>query len=83
MRKTFCDLCGAECVNTSVTVSAETRQHTSRGEQVSYSYTKPAELCLACYRPVRDLLGLTEVVVETDELAMAAPMPVMMTSSHP
>jgi hypothetical protein len=48
MRKTFCDTCGTECVNTVVQVNVTTMHQTQDGIHAGVDEYKPAELCVGC-----------------------------------
>ncbi len=75
MRRTFCDRCGAQCVNTTVRLHGAIEHSTSAGEQVGYDEIRPVEVCAACYRLVKKLLGLEEIPQERDtDSVMASPV---------
>ena len=59
MKKTFCDGCGTECVNSTVHLSGAIIHSTSRGEQVGYDDMRPAELCTGCFAPIQKALNIT------------------------
>lgn len=66
MRKTFCDRCGVQCVNTVVHLHGAIEHTTSRGENVGHDEIRPVELCDGCYGLVKELVGLTEIPQERD-----------------
>jgi hypothetical protein len=57
MRKTFCDRCEAECVNTVLVVRLHVQHTTRRHEFIDADEMTPAELCAACGELVKDALG--------------------------
>jgi len=80
MRKTFCDGCGAECINTTVHLNGAVSHTTNQGEQVGYDDIKPVELCLDCFAPIQKALGMTVRPQEMDgpvraDYAMARDIP--------
>jgi hypothetical protein len=70
MRKTFCDRCGEQCVNTIVHLYGTVEHQTNQGEQVGGDDIKQVELCNRCFKLVQELVSLT---VRPQEMAMAAP----------
>ena len=58
MRKTYCDGCGAECVNRVIVLQGSIQHHTNRGEQVGWDDLKPVELCQDCFEPIQKTLGI-------------------------
>ncbi len=75
MRKTYCDRCGVQCVNTMVHIHGVIQHQTSQGESVGSDEIKPVEICLECYRLVKELLDLTEIPQEMDrDSVMAGPV---------
>ncbi len=50
MRRTFCDRCGGECVNTVGHLYGVIEHLTSGGEQVGQDELKPVDLCHSCIR---------------------------------
>lgn len=48
MKKTFCDVDGKQCVNTTVYVHIQVQHHTKDGQIVGEDYFKPIEVCTDC-----------------------------------
>jgi len=79
MRKTFCDRCEKQCVNTIVHIYGTIEHQTSQGEVVGGDDIKPVELCKTCFDLVYDLLGLVirpQEMARDSEMAMAVHRPV-------
>ena len=57
VRKTFCDRCGAECVNTTGHFGGHVEHTTSKGETVGIDEIEPMHLCNACIDVAQALLG--------------------------
>lgn len=58
MRKTFCDRCGAWCVNTTAHFGGHVEHTTSKGETVGIDEIESLDLCKACIEAAREFLGL-------------------------
>lgn len=56
MKRTFCDRCGKQCVNTTISVRIETLHHTSAGEFVGEDSNKPIEICKDCGREMEEFM---------------------------
>ena len=56
MRKTFCDRCGEECVNSVVHVHISETHTTNRAEVVGDDEYAPAELCHSCGDALKEFL---------------------------
>lgn len=67
MQKTFCDKCGAECVNYKMIVQGHVEHSTSQGEEVGEDYLGRRELCRGCGEAMITAFGFT-VRVHTDLL---------------
>jgi hypothetical protein len=63
VRKTFCDRCGAECVNTIGRIWGSVDHQTKAGEHVGNDELRPTDLCKACMDWVVEALGLKLVPV--------------------
>jgi hypothetical protein len=48
MKKTFCDVDGKQCVNTTVLVHIQVHHHTKDGQPVGQDYFRPIEVCTDC-----------------------------------
>jgi hypothetical protein len=48
MKKTFCDVDGKQCVNTTVIIHVAVQHHTKDGKTVGEDYFKPIEVCTDC-----------------------------------
>lgn len=68
MRKTFCDRCKAECVNTVGRFNGYVEHTTSGGEQVGMDEMKQVELCRICTNIACELLG---IILQPRELEKA------------
>lgn len=79
MRKTFCDGCGQQCVNTVVVLHASVQHQTSSGAQVGWDETKPVELCTDCFEPIQKMLNIEIQPQPVDgygpDMARAMPVP--------
>ena len=58
MRRTFCDRCGGECVNTTGHLSGHVEHTTKRGEQVGFDEMPSVDLCKDCTTAVIEFAGL-------------------------
>jgi hypothetical protein len=48
VKKTFCDVDGKQCVNTTVHIHIQVQHHTKDGQIVGEDYFKPIEVCTDC-----------------------------------
>jgi hypothetical protein len=48
MKKTFCDVDGKQCVNTTVVVHIQVLHHTKDGQIVGQDFFRPIEVCTDC-----------------------------------
>jgi hypothetical protein len=76
MRKTFCDRCGGECINTTVILSVRQEHRTSDGAHVGEDEYKPLDLCNDCGALVKELVRLDKVdYIADDSMGMARAIP--------
>jgi hypothetical protein len=76
MKKTFCDRCGAQCVNTTVMVHIMTLHHTKDNTHVGEDQHDPAEICLNCASEVEAVIPQAFKLLQRDEEHMMAAAPV-------
>lgn len=67
MRRTFCDRCGAQCVNTTGHVGGYVEHTTSQGQQVGTDELVPGDLCKDCTTAVIEFIGLKVVPREMEK----------------
>ena len=76
-KRTFCDRCGAQCVNTIIMLHIVTVHHMKDGTYVGEDEHKPIELCLNCADEVKALVPQAFEVrskePREEEAMMAAP----------
>lgn len=58
MRRTFCDRCGGECVNTTGHFGGHVEHTTRQGEQVGFDEMPSVDLCRDCTAAVAEFAGL-------------------------
>ena len=58
MRKTFCDRCGAECINTTGHIGGHIEHSTRAGETVGVDELMSSDLCKTCTEATVKFLGL-------------------------
>ena len=71
MRKTFCDRCGAECVNFTAELHLAMTHTTNRGEHLDSEYNEPKgkQLCATCTRSLEEWLGVSLGMLTDEEVA--------------
>jgi hypothetical protein len=85
VKRTFCDVDGKQCVNTTVIVRIEVRHHTKDGKTVGEDYFKPIEICTDCEDVLKRIMpqafimdgSRSDEMPSRDEVMMAeAPPPI-------
>jgi hypothetical protein len=66
MQKTYCDKCGAECVNYIARMYGSVQHTTSGGEQVAEDDIRALELCRGCFEPLAAEYKIRVRTVEAD-----------------
>jgi|SRR5215472_6185332 len=56
MKKTFCDVCDKQCVNTTFVLRVARLQHTKKGEYVGDDEYQPIELCSECINVIKEFM---------------------------
>jgi hypothetical protein len=56
MKRTFCDRCDKQCVNTTVQIRIEVIHHTSDGKFVGEDDFKTIEVCLDCSNLIKEMV---------------------------
>jgi hypothetical protein len=56
MKKTFCDVDGKQCVNTTVHINMFVQHHTKDGQVVGEDYYKPIEVCTDCETLIKRMM---------------------------
>jgi len=74
MKKTFCDRCGKQCVNTTVVISVRVVHHTKTGEYVGDDEHKPIEVCTDCEYELRQLFPQAFSMIQKDEALIDSPV---------
>lgn len=79
MKKTFCDCCEVQCINSTVIIRTNIIHHTSDGSFVGEDEFKPIEICKACMDKIKDVMPQAFILHHHDEInrpdqAMEAPV---------
>jgi hypothetical protein len=83
MKKTFCDRCDAQCVNTTIMVQVTTVHHTKDNTYVGDDVHAPAEICLNCASEVEAVIPQAFRIRQKEpEEAMIAESPVREDFRH-
>jgi hypothetical protein len=56
MKKTFCDCCGEQCINTTVILRIDVLHHTSDFQFVGEDEYKGIEICKKCMDKIREFM---------------------------
>jgi hypothetical protein len=73
-KRTFCDRCEAQCVNTTVAVQVTTIHHTKDGQYVGTDEHNPVEICLNCADELKQTFPQIFVLAPRDEMMMESPV---------
>ena len=71
VKKTFCDRCGSQCINTTVNITIVVVHHTKDLQYVGADEHKPIEVCLNCTDELRTLFPQAFILTPKDEMMMA------------
>jgi aspartate carbamoyltransferase catalytic subunit len=77
MKKTFCDCCEAQCVNTTVMLRIDVVHTTSDGKFVGEDSYKGIEICLDCVKMIKEMMPSAFVINHRDEAMAQAEASVM------
>jgi hypothetical protein len=56
VKRTYCDVDGKQCVNTTVILHVIVQHHTKDGQSVGQDYFRPIEICTDCEEILRRLM---------------------------
>jgi hypothetical protein len=82
MKKTFCDCCEEQCINTTVLLRIDVIHHTNDGQFVGEDDYKAIEICLNCSNMIKEMMPQAFIIShakeEMSEMAEAPPVRVNM-----
>lgn len=67
MQKTYCDHCGGECRNYTMTLYGHVSHTTSQGERLATDEMKPVDLCKACADMMAATVSIRFVTADDDD----------------
>jgi hypothetical protein len=76
MKKTFCDVDGKQCVNTTVHLHIQVEHHTKEGKTVGEDYFKPIEICTDCEDLLKRLMPQAFILNHSNSEEPVAETPV-------
>lgn len=80
MKKTFCDVCDKQCINTTFVLRVARLQYTKNGEYVGDDEFQPIELCSECIDAVKEFMPNAFILQHhsdhpVEEMAVELPLP--------